>query len=236
MKVSKNQSKALPKSEKKRLLKLVEYERRARENGFKIIGGIDEAGRGPLAGPVVAAACVIEEGVFFPGINDSKLLTPLQRQELYRALIAHPGVFYGVGIVEAQVIDKVNIYQATLLAMKDAVGQLDLKPDYLLVDGVKLSLEGIPAEKIIKGDQLSQSIAAASVIAKHMRDQIMITYHGVFPQYYFHEHKGYGTEKHKIALKAHGPCSIHRRSFAPVRELLDEKIAEISTPSFSIKE
>lgn len=211
--------KQCPKSEKKRLLKLVELEQKARSLGYSCIAGVDEAGRGPLAGPVVAAACILSDELFFPGINDSKLVPPLKREALYHTLTTHPQVYYGIGISEVSVIDEINILQATLKAMREAVSKLQARPDYLLVDGEKLVTEGgILAEKIVKGDQKSQSIAAASIIAKVVRDKMMQGYHLLFPEYGFNEHKGYGTEKHRAALKRYGPCAIHRKGFAPVAE------------------
>lgn len=211
--------KQCPKSEKKRLLKLVELEQKARSLGYSCIAGVDEAGRGPLAGPVVAVACVLSHELFFPGINDSKLVPPAAREALYHSLTTHPEVHYAIGVSEVSVIDEINILQATLKAMREAVSNLQISPDYLLVDGEKLVTErGIPAEKVIKGDQKSQSIAAASIIAKVVRDKMMQGYHLLFPEYGFNEHKGYGTEKHRQALKRYGPCAIHRKQFAPVAQ------------------
>jgi ribonuclease HII len=206
-------SKALPKSERLRLAKLVEFESQARSTGYRWIAGVDEAGRGPLAGPVVAAACSIPEGVFFQGINDSKLLTAKIREKLFEQIVAREGVDYGIGIVEHTVIDQINIYQATLEAMRGAVRQLRIQPDYLLVDGLHLIVDGIAAMRIVNGDRRSQMIAAASVLAKVKRDHIMDTYHFDYPEYGFNTHKGYATEKHRCALAKFGPCPIHRRSF-----------------------
>lgn len=211
MKVNLKLSKA-PKN-KAESFPLLEYENRAHEQGYSRVAGIDEAGRGPLAGPVVAAVCLIDKGIVFDGINDSKQLTPLKRQEFYFKLTSHPAVSYGLGIVEPVIIDSINIYQATLEAMKESVRNMIPKPDYLLVDGVQLSYPGIDSLKIIKGDTLSQSIAAASILAKVTRDRLMEQFHQLYPHYSFHEHKGYGTAKHKAALKIHGPCPIHRKSF-----------------------
>ncbi|NGX53751.1 MAG: Ribonuclease HII [Chlamydiae bacterium] len=208
-----------PNNEKKRLKKLVKFETEARKRGFERIAGVDEAGRGPLAGPVVAAACLISRGLFFEGINDSKLLTEKRRKALFLQITGHPNVQYGVGIVEPKVIDEINIYQATILAMHQAVEDLPELPDFLLVDAMPLAFRKLPGEIIIKGDMRSQSIAAASIIAKETRDEIMIEYHNRYPQYGFDQHKGYGTVKHKKALEEHGPCPIHRFSFAPVRIL-----------------
>lgn len=199
---------------------MIDYEKRARAKGFRAIAGVDEAGRGPLAGPVVAAACLLPESFISEGIDDSKKLSPDERYTFYKQLISHPDIVYGVGIVEAVVIDQINILQATLRAMAIAVARLSFRPDYLLVDGNKAPDFGIETETIIGGDALSVSIAAASIIAKEVRDQIMIGYHELWPQYGFKEHKGYGTEQHLEAIKTYGTCSIHRNSFAPVDEIV----------------
>lgn len=203
-------------AEKRRLQKLLRYEKEARKSGFQTIAGIDEAGRGPLAGPVVAAACIIPKGVSLPGVNDSKQLTAPERQILFQQITTIPGVIFAIGCVPPAEIDRINIYQATIVAMQQAVKGLSQKPDYLLVDGLKLPHE-IPVLKIIKGDTLSQSIAAASIIAKVTRDAMMEDYHNEWPQYGFAKHKGYATEFHLAALAEHGPCPIHRFSFEPIK-------------------
>lgn len=208
--------KALPKHEIERLIKLTELETAARAKGYKCIAGVDEAGRGPLAGPVVAAACVIEDRIFFPGINDSKQLLPIKRREIFAQLLGHPGVVYGVGIVEHTEIDRINILQATFEAMRAAVKKLPVEPDCVLVDGSHTFLQTVYSEAIIKGDSRSQVIAAASIIAKETRDQLMMEYHKRYPEYSFDEHKGYATEKHRAALAKYGPCPIHRKSFRTV--------------------
>lgn len=195
---------------------LTKIERREYARGFRCLAGIDEAGRGPLAGPVVAAACIIPEGRFLRGVNDSKQLTPLERDKLYQKITADETIIWAVGIVDHQTIDLINIYQATVVAMKMAIDGLKVDPDLLLVDGMNLSHRDLPALKIIDGDCLSQSIAAASVLAKVTRDRIMEEQHQLFPQYAFDKHKGYGTPAHLKALREHGPCPIHRRSFQPV--------------------
>jgi ribonuclease HII len=198
--------------ELQRLHDLTIFERAARQQGYKQIAGIDEAGRGPLAGPVVAAACIIPEGVFLPGVDDSKKLTPQKRQALFELIKGDTRIQFGVGIVSHTIIDAINIYQAAMEAMRIAVANLPMRPDYLLVDGLKLDYP-IPSQKIIKGDQLSQSIAAASIIAKETRDKIMLEYHQEWPYYGFNKHKGYATAFHRDALREHGPCTIHRLSF-----------------------
>lgn len=225
MKTSPKQLKTRQRAEKKRLERLVSFESSARANGYRFIAGLDEAGRGPLAGPVAAAACIIEEGVFFDGINDSKLLTPQKRKALYQALIEHQGVRFGIGRVEVDEIDAINIYQASLLAMRRALEALPTRPDYLLADAVVVSFQGIPCEKIIQGDRKSQSIAAASILAKETRDSWMKEYHALYSDYRFDEHKGYSTPEHLRALEKYGPCPIHRRSFEPVKKLLQSSLS-----------
>jgi len=212
--------KTLSKSEKIRLKRLTTLEKQAREKGYSCVAGVDEAGRGPLAGPVFAAACIIPEGIFFPGINDSKLLSPIKRKNLFELITSHPKVSFGVCFVDHERIDQINIHQASLEAMSGAISQLPCKPDYVLVDGLKLTLADMITEKVIHGDRLSQMIAAASIVAKQSRDQVMTRYHEQYPQYGFDEHKGYATPEHRAALVKYGPCPIHRRTFAPVSELL----------------
>lgn len=180
-----------------------------------MIAGIDEAGRGPLAGPVVASACIIPDGIYFPGVNDSKKLLPLKRKLLFEQITSNSQVIYGIGIVSPERIDKINIYRATIQAMLEAVEKLGRQPDYLLVDGLKLPHPTLPSQKIIKGDAKSQSISAASIIAKETRDQLMRGYHLEWPLYGFDEHKGYATSKHLLAIEQHGPCPIHRKTFSP---------------------
>jgi ribonuclease HII len=203
--------------ETQRLLTMSIYEEQAYAKGFNSVAGIDEAGRGPLAGPVVAAVCILPRGLLIPRLNDSKKLSPKMRQQLFQYLISHPDIRSGVGVIEPEVIDRVNIYQATILAMWQAVDRLEQLPDCLLVDGMHLEHSSLSAIKIIKGDQLSVSIAAASVIAKETRDRLMHGYHQQWPQYGFDQHKGYGTPQHLAALYEHGPCQIHRLSFDPIK-------------------
>lgn len=199
-----------------RLIELTRFESEALNLGYRFIAGVDEAGRGPLAGPVVAAACLIPNGIFLPGVDDSKKLTPKKRASLFEAIKSEPRIHYGVGVISSEEIDRVNIYQATILAMLAAINALKIPPDYLLVDGMQLPHPSIPVQKIIKGDAKSQSIAAASIIAKETRDALMDQYDEQWPRYGFKKHKGYGTEMHMAALFEHGPCPIHRRSFEPV--------------------
>ncbi len=204
-------------NELNRLKELNLYEDQARQDGFRVVAGIDEAGRGPLAGPVVAASCIIPKGKFFPGIDDSKKLTPQRRALLFQDLITQTDVIYGIGIISHEEIDQINILQATIKAMLQAIENLSVKPDKLLVDGMKLPSK-IPSQKIIKGDSLSQSIAAASIIAKETRDRIMEGYDQKWPEYGFKDHKGYGTLKHREAIMKYGPCPIHRMSFTLLKE------------------
>jgi len=188
------------------------FESKAREGGYRAVAGVDEAGRGPLAGPVVAAAVILPPGYEHPGINDSKKLSSRQRDRLY-AIIQHDAVSIGVGLSEAPLIDRVNILQATLLAMKEAVLELFPPPDFLLIDGLNRIDLATPQEAIIRGDSQSVSIAAASIIAKVSRDRLMEMYHRQFPQYNFLRNKGYGTKEHRAAIVKFGRCKIHRRSF-----------------------
>ena len=188
------------------------FERRAHQRGYRLIAGIDEAGRGPLAGPVVAAAVILPHDYENPEIKDSKKLTPRKRERLYE-VIEHDALSIGLGVVEASVIDDVNVFQATLMAMKEAVSNLALKPDYLIIDGSCCIFVPLPQEAVVKGDSRSISVASASIIAKVSRDSIMEIYHRQFPQYNFLKNKGYGTGEHREAIKKYGPCKIHRRSF-----------------------
>ena len=181
----------------------------------KTPAGIDEAGRGPLAGPVVAAAVILPAGCELAGIDDSKKLSEASRKEAWEA-ITETAVAYGIGIVEHDVIDRINILRAALRAMEIAVENLQTRPDFLLIDGNQgLSLL-VPQETIVKGDARCSSIAAASILAKVTRDSIMVRYHEIYPQYNFGSHKGYATREHLDALKQHGPCPIHRRTFSGV--------------------
>lgn len=191
-----------------------------RDNGYRVIAGVDEAGRGPWAGPVVAAAVILPETTNLPGLNDSKKLSPRQRDLLFDAITASARAV-GVGIIDVPVIDSCNILQATFFAMRDAVGKLAAAIDAVLVDG-SMTVPGLPhfQNAIINGDGKSACIAAASIIAKVTRDRIMGELSLVYPQYQFHKHKGYGTKEHLDALVAYGPCPIHRKSFKPVKRLL----------------
>ena len=191
------------------------FEAEARRRGYRYIAGLDEAGRGPLAGPVVAAAVILPRRCQIPGLNDSKQLSETERNRLYAAVRAK-ACMVGVGSASQEEIDRINILQATRLAMQRAVAAMSVVPDYLLLDAVTLPRLAIPQRAIITGDCLSQSIAAASVIAKVTRDRMMADYHLEFPQYNFLSHKGYCTPEHVRLLKRYGPCALHRRTFWPV--------------------
>ncbi|MCY3974108.1 MAG: ribonuclease HII [Simkaniaceae bacterium] len=196
-----------------------ELERQIRDEGYREIAGVDEAGRGPLAGPVVAVACMLpydSPSFSTEGIDDSKKLTPQERKVVYERLVSDPGVFFGIGMIDHETIDTLNILRATLRAMSVAVERLSKRPRFLLVDGNKMPDTDIPGRAVVKGDGCSLSVAAASVIAKHVRDEIMWRYHLRWPEYGFDKHKGYPTRKHREAIRTHGPSPIHRRSFVPV--------------------
>ncbi len=196
-----------------RLKHLSTIEKQVREQGFDLIAGLDEVGRGPLAGPVVAAACVLPAGFTLRGINDSKKLTHEQRISFYQELTQHREIDFGVGVVEAAEIDRVNIHNASLEAMLRAIERLKKKPSFLIVDGCHVPPIDIPSTSVVGGDLNVQAIAAASILAKVTRDVIMIGYHDLYPQYGFYDHKGYGTKRHLEALKMWGPTPIHRMSF-----------------------
>lgn len=182
------------------------------EKGIRLICGVDEAGRGPLAGPVCAAAVILPPHIEIPGLNDSKKLTDKRRRELF-PIIKEQAVAYGIGLASHEEIDSINILQATYLAMERAIAQLQVKPELALIDGNRAKDFGIPVETVVKGDSLSASIAAASILAKVTRDDLMVTAAEEYPQYQFEIHKGYGTKAHYAALTAHGPSPIHRMSF-----------------------
>ncbi|MER2041008.1 MAG: ribonuclease HII [Desemzia incerta] len=201
-----------------KLQEMLAYERRAWAHGKEFIAGVDEVGRGPLAGPVVSAAVILPEDFNIVGINDSKQLSLAKRNELFD-IIQEKALAVGVGIKDAAVIDQVNIYEASKLAMLEAIEQMPIQPDHLLVDAMTLPLP-ISQESIIKGDAKSVSIAAASIIAKVTRDRMMEEYDVMYPGYGFPNNAGYGTKEHLTALEDLGVTPIHRRSFAPVREAL----------------
>lgn len=210
-----------------RLKEIYKFELSELSRGRSLICGIDEAGRGPLAGPVVSCAIILpgiaseDDYLQWEGINDSKKLTPKKREKLFQHLLGHPDVCIGIGIVSEQLIDRYNILKATLLCMQRAIANLGVKPDCLLIDGMQLTSVRIYQKRIVNGDALSLSIAAASIVAKVTRDNIMLQYHKKYPQYGFDKHKGYGTKEHFRRIKEHGVCKIHRRSFHPIN-LLEE--------------
>ena len=199
-------------------LEIQSIERTLHREGYQYIAGVDEAGRGPLAGPVVAAAVILPVDCVVPGVTDSKQLSPNQRERLFDD-IQRASTAVKVSCISNTVIDEVNILQATLLAMQNAVEQLLPPPDYVLVDGTQLPAISTPSQALPKGDSLSQPIAAASIIAKVTRDRIMADFDELYPQYGFRRHKGYGTMQHREAIARHGPCPIHRRSFKPVSDM-----------------
>ncbi len=186
---------------------------------YEILGGVDEVGRGSLAGPVVAAAVILPKFIKINGIKDSKELTPKQRTRLF-SVIKSQAISFGIGIVNNLKIDQINIRNASFVAMKKAIAQLKPKPNYILVDGFSIPDLTITNQGIIKGDKKSISIASASILAKVTRDEIMKKFHYYYPDYGFEKHKGYPTKKHLEALKYFGPCLIHRKSYAPVKECL----------------
>ena len=196
------------------------YEKKLRAIGVARIAGIDEAGRGALAGPVVAAAVVLPEKFRHRALNDSKQLAPEIREEIYAELLANSEIAWAIGIVDSIEIDRINILRATHQAMRAAIAALTARPEHVLIDGLPVFPFPLPQTAIIDGDCLSLSIAAASVIAKVTRDRIMRDFCEKFPEYCFSQHKGYGTELHLITLQEIGPCPIHRRSFEPVAQPL----------------
>ena len=189
------------------------YEHACRDEGFATVCGVDEAGRGPLAGPVCAAAVILPQDLVIEGLNDSKKLTEKRREALYE-IITREAVAYGIAFADEREIDEINILQATFLAMRRAVEQLAVRPDIVLVDGNREpNLGNLPVKTIVKGDSLSANIAAASILAKVTRDRFMLEQDAIYPQYGFAVHKGYGTKAHYAALTQYGPCPMHRQSF-----------------------
>ena len=200
-------------------LMMLEYERQAHEAGYRAVCGVDEAGRGPLAGPVFAAAVILPQGLVIDGLNDSKKLSEKKREALFD-VICREAVAYGIAMADAQEIDDMNILRATFVAMARAVGQLAVRPDLALVDGNRDPGFGFDTKTIVKGDASSASIAAASILAKVTRDRWIREMDAVYPPYGFARHKGYGTREHMDAIRAFGPCEIHRMSF--LRKMREE--------------
>lgn len=203
-----------------RLEKMLAYEKELYTQGIQLIAGVDEVGRGPLAGPVVAAAVILPKGCKIPGLNDSKKIPKSKHKEIYEAVLQN-AIAIGIGIKDNQVIDQVNIYEATKLAMMEAIGQLEPQPQHLLIDAMRLDLP-IPQTSIIKGDANSLSIAAASIVAKVTRDQMMEEFDREYPGYDFAQNAGYGTAKHLAGLHKLGVTPIHRRSFEPVKSMCED--------------
>ena len=199
--------------EEARLIELKKMDKEFYDKGVKYVAGIDEAGRGPLAGPVVVAAVILPQDSMIEGINDSKKISEAKREKLYE-IITKEAISYGVGIIYQEEIDEINILQATKKGLTEAIKQMSIKPNIIMVDALSgIDTLGIPYKSIIKGDAKCYSIAAASIVAKVTRDRIMREWDKVFPEYGFESHKGYGTAKHIAAIKEYGPCPIHRRSF-----------------------
>jgi ribonuclease HII len=208
-------------NERQRISMLLGYEKSLWDSGLTDVAGADEVGRGPLAGPVVAAVVIFPQDVFIAGINDSKKLTAKRREELFNKIYENSRQF-GVGIVHNTEIDRINILKATHLAVRKALGRLSVQPQHVLIDGKGLPEITISQTAIIEGDRKCFSIAAASIFAKVVRDRLMIAYDRIFPDYGFARHKGYGTRRHVEAIQKYGPCPIHRRSFK-IKRLLDKK-------------
>ncbi len=190
----------------------LKYEQKAYDNGYKKVCGVDEAGRGPLAGPVCAAAVILPEGLIIDGVNDSKKLSEKKREKLFD-VIKEKALAYSIGWASVEEIETINILNAAMLAMKRAVEGLDIEAEYALIDGNKAPQLKIPCETIVGGDALSMSVAAASILAKVTRDRLMIEYSKQYPEYGFEKHKGYGTAAHREAVLEHGVTPIHRNSF-----------------------
>ena len=203
-----------------RLEKMLAYEKELYAQGIDLIAGVDEVGRGPLAGPVVAAAVILPKACKIPGLNDSKKIPKSKHKEIYEAVLQN-AIAIGIGVKDNHVIDQVNIYEATKLAMMEAIGQLEPQPQHLLIDAMKLDLP-IPQTSIIKGDANSLSIAAASIVAKVTRDQMMEEFDREYPGYDFAQNAGYGTVKHLAGLDKLGVTPIHRRSFEPIKSMCED--------------
>lgn len=206
--------------ERERLDAMYVYERAAIAAGHAIVAGVDEAGRGPLAGPVAVAAVILPQECYLPHLNDSKKLSHAVREELF-AQIIEQAISYHVALMDADMIDRMNILQATRTGMYEAIAALTPAPDEVLIDAVELPKLSMPSQSIIKGDAKSASIAAASILAKVTRDHLMESYDTQYPNYGFAKHKGYGTQEHIDAIRKYGICPIHRKSFDPIRSMLN---------------
>ena len=205
---------------------LLNYEKELYKQGYKLIGGVDEAGRGPLVGPVVASCVILPMNYSCPGLNDSKQLTEKKRDKLYD-IILRDAVSVGIGVVDAKTIDEINILEASRLAMKLAIDNMDIKPDYVLSDAMKLDNISIPYKDIVHGDALSLSIAAGSIIAKVTRDRMMYELDKKYPQYGFAKHKGYPTKLHMENLKKYGVLDNYRFTYKPVSDLINNDKKEL---------
>ena len=205
-------------------MEMLKFERELYKKGYALIGGIDEVGRGPLIGPVVASCVILPKNFYHEDIKDSKKLTEKKREELYDVIIEN-AIGIGIGIIDSKRIDEINIYEATKEAMLMAINNLKIKPEYLLIDAMKLNTD-IPYEAIIKGDAKSESIAAASIIAKVTRDRMLIELDEKYPMYNFKKNKGYGTKEHIEAINKYGVLESHRRSFKPVMDAIEKEKVE----------
>ena len=205
-------------------MNLYKYEEELYDNDYKLICGIDEAGRGPLAGPVVVAACILPPFLRIKGINDSKKLSEKKREELYKIIIKE-ALTYKIVFVSENDVDTLNIYQATKKGMLEAINSLDIKPDYCLIDAMPLSELEMPHQSVIHGDARCASIAAASILAKVTRDHYMEKMDVKYPNYGFKKHKGYGTKLHLDALEKYGPCPIHRKTYSPVTKYFSKQLS-----------
>lgn len=212
-------------AERARVAALYKYEDAAAAEGFMYVAGVDEAGRGPLAGPVSVAAVILPRDLYLPKLNDSKKISAKIREELFEEIQAK-AIAIGSALIDAKTIDRINIYQATINGMYESIFSLSPRPQKVLIDAVKLDRLSIPSESIIKGDAESASIAAASIVAKVTRDRLMDAYDRQYPEYGFARHKGYGTAEHLAALKKYGPCPIHRLSFEPIHSMYPIEIAD----------
>ena len=206
-------------------MEMLDFEKKLYKDGFTLIGGIDEVGRGPLIGPVVASCVILPKNFYHKDIKDSKKLSEKKREELYD-IIMENAISVGIGIIDSKRIDEINIYEATKEAMLEAINNMKIKPEYLLIDAMKLNVN-IPYTAIIKGDAKSESIAAASIIAKVTRDRMLIELDKKYPMYNFKKNKGYGTKEHIEAINKYGVLDSHRRSFKPVMDaILKEKVEQ----------
>ena len=211
--MSKEDYKTMKEKEEARLSELKKLDKEFYDKGVKLIAGIDEAGRGPLAGPVVVASVILPQDSMIEGVNDSKKISESKREKLYDIIISE-AISYGIGIIYQDEIDEINILQATKKGLTEAIRQMKIKPNIIMVDALSgIDTLGIPYKSIIKGDAKCYSIAAASIVAKVTRDRIMREWDKVYPEYGFESHKGYGTAKHIAAIRENGPCPIHRKTF-----------------------